>query len=159
MAMLHFKSPVYLQRGSGILFHKSPYYIQPGHGYLQKGDGIGAIFSSLLRFLIPAAKKTFQTVTRVGKSFLANPGVKDIVNTVKEEAVRTGINAAANLIAGQPVVEPAQEDIAEARSNIAQAVRKIQPGNGKKRTILDVKSKGNKKKRIVLPEPNIFSAL
>lgn len=156
--MLHFKSPVYMQRGNGILFHKSPYYIQPGYGYAQKGEGIGAIFSNLFRFLVPAAKRTFQAVTKVGKSFLANPAVKDIVKTVKEEAIRTGVNAAANLIAGQPVVEPVQEDITESRNRVAEAIRKIQPGSGKKRPILDSKSKGKKKKKLIrLPEPNIFS--
>ena len=159
MATLHFKSPVYMQRGSGILFHKSPYYIQPGHGYAQQGEGIGALFSTLFRFLVPAAKRTFQTAAKVGKSFFTNPAVKDIVDTVKQEAIRTGVNAAANLIAGQPVVEPAQEDVAQARSTIANAVRKIQPGSGKnKRPILDIKGTVKKRKKSInLPEPNIFS--
>ena len=168
MATLHFKSPAFTQRGyGGILFHRSKDYIQPGYGrnrniYMQHGEGwfsaIGTIFKSLMRWLVPAAKNTFTVATDIGRNFVKNPAVKDIIDTVKQEAVRTGVNAAANLIAGQPVAEPAQEDIAEARKNIAQAVRKIQPGSGKKRPILATKSKEKKRRKVInLPEPNIFT--
>lgn len=157
MATLHFKSPVYVQRGFGILFHKSPHYIQPG--YIQHGDGIGNIFKSLFRFLVPAAKKTFKAVGNVGKQLLSNPAVKDIAKTVKEEVLRTGVNAVANVIAGNSVAEPMQSDIAEAREKIATTIKKIQPGSGKKRssTTLSDATVKKKLKKLIESEPDIFS--
>ena len=164
MATLHFKSPFYMQRGSGLLFHKSPYYIQPGHG--QTGEGIGSIFKSMFRFLAPAAKKTFSTVANVGKKILGNSTVRDVLNTVKEEAIKTSVNAVANAIQGNSVSEPMQSDIAEARDRIANTVRKmqpgsgrkrIQPGSGRKRSILPGSSKGKRKRFAISEDPDIFS--
>jgi hypothetical protein len=155
MATLHFKSPVYMQRGHGLLFHKSPFYMQPGHG--QSGAGIGSIFKSMFRFLAPAAKKTFNTVAKVGKQLLSNSTVRDVLDTVKQEAIKTSVNAVANAIAGNPVAEPIQADIAEARERVANAVRHIQPGSGKKRSILQGSKGGKRRKNNVTPEPDIFT--
>jgi hypothetical protein len=140
-----------MQRGFGILFHKSPYYIQPGYG--QSGEGIGSIFRSLFRFLAPAAKKTFKAVGHIGKQIMSNSGVKDVLKTVKDEAIRTGVNAVANVIAGNPVIE--QSDIADSRDRIATTVRKIQPGEGKKRKSSTLAKSGKKKRK--LSEPDLFS--
>ena len=152
MATLHYRSPVYMQRGYGILFHKSPYYIQPGFG--QRGEGIGSIFRSLFSFLAPAAKKTIKAVGSIGKQILGNSGVKDALKTVKQEAIRTGVNAVANVIAGNPAVDSA--DIEDARDRIAATVRKIQPGQGRKKRTSTLTTQSGKKKR-KQSEPDIFS--
>lgn len=155
MATLHFRSPVYVQRGAGILFHKSPYYIQSGHG--QVGAGIGSFFKSIFRFLAPAAKKTLQTVSNVGKKVLNNAAVQDVLDVVKQEAIRTGVNAAANVIAGNEVVPPMQSDIAEAREKIATHVKKI--GGGRKHSLTHVNEpKKKKRKTIYESEPSIFDS-
>jgi len=144
-----------MQRGHGsILFHKAPYLLQPGYG-------IGSFFKSIARFLFPAAKKTVKAVAKVGKSILANPAVKDILDTVKEETIKTGVNAAANLIAGQNVAEPLQSDIEEAREKVAKSVRKVHGGSGvegRKRKKPPILQEGGRKKKLTSYE-NLFSAV
>lgn len=152
MATLHFRSPVYMQRGYGLLFHKSPYYIQPGYG--QDGAGIGSFFRSIFRFIAPAAKKTFKAVG----SILSNPAVKDVLDVAKQEGIKVGINALANAVQGNSVVEPIQSDIADSRERLATTIRS-KAGSGKKRSAGTLgKTKGAKKKKTSEPEPDLFSA-
>lgn len=143
-----------MQRGHGIIFHKSPYYVQPGYG-LQSGDGFGSFFRSIFKFLAPAAKKTIKTVGNIGKQILSNPGVKDVIGTVKDEAIRTGVNAVANAIAGDPLINDA--DIAETRDRVATSVRKIHTGSGKKRTTTLADSQKQRKRKKQISEPDLFS--
>jgi hypothetical protein len=140
-----------MQRGSGgILFHRSPHYIQPGHG-------IGSIFKSLARFILPAAKKTFKTVANVGKQIIANPIVRDLANTVKDEIIRTGVNAAANLIQGNEIAPEFQSNVDEARVKVANKVREKVLGSGrKKKSAILLEEFEPKRKRHKLPL-DIFS--
>lgn len=153
MAGLMFRSPVYMQRGNGsILFHRSPHYLQSGHGF-------GSFFGKILKWLAPAAKKTIKAVTSVGKQILANPTIQDIGAEIRDQAIKTGVHAAANLIQGEEVTPTLQTDIAEARKEIANKVRKV--GSGKKRPaiLLDVDRCGltkNTKKRRKTSPPDIF---
>jgi len=95
---------------------------------------------------MPAAKSAVKTVSKVGKKVLTNPAVKEVLNVVKDEAVKTLVDVAASTIAGETPDLPG--NIKRGRKEVSDAVRKILPlpsedmevepsmpqtGNGKKR--------------------------
>ena len=106
--------------GDSILQHRSKQFIQ-------RGNGIGNIFSSLARWLVPAAKKVIKTVGSVGKKIISNPTVQHVANTAKNEAIRVATDMAANAIAGESVSETVPESIQKARTKIANAMRRVRP--------------------------------
>lgn len=148
MAVLHHTYPIFAQHGSGILYHKSPLYIQPGYG-------LGTIFKRFIQFLVPFTRKALKT-----GSHLVNNSLPGVIDAVKDQALKVGINAVNNLIAGNSVKKPLQNDIANARKEIAKAVSKIQPGSGRKRrtTILVPKSNGKRSRQDIFTE-DLFSSL
>lgn len=137
MASLHRTTPGFARHDDGILQHRSKQFIQHGHG-------IGGLFRSIAKFIVPAAKSLFKNVKNVGQKVLANPVVRNVMKTVKDEAIKTAINAVSNVVAGEPVAPKASEDIRAARKEIAKVMRQnqIQPieeqeeqqsGRGRKR--------------------------
>ena len=82
---------------------------------IQRGRGIGALFSGLARALLPAARLGMRAV----KNVMASPVTKSIANTAKNSAV----NMAADLIEGSSFEEAAEKNLTNAKANIAQSLR------------------------------------
>lgn len=57
--------------------------------YLQRGRGLGGIFSTLARWLKPILPK----ILSLGKKTIQDPAVKDAVQKIKKEAVEAGSRA------------------------------------------------------------------
>ena len=57
--------------------------------YLQRGRGLGGIFSSIFRVLKPIFTKSLQ----MGRKALADPAMKKAVGTLKKSSIRAGTRA------------------------------------------------------------------
>lgn len=131
---------------------------------LQRGHGIGSIFKSIFKLLSPglqSVKSVFSTGAKIGKKVLSNPGVKDVMNTVRNSAIEIGVNTAADAIDGLGFKESLNKNVNSARSEVADSFRrgvknvnvnKVNNPPQKRRAIRAKKSvpKKKKKKKVVV---------
>jgi hypothetical protein len=104
---------------------------------LQRGRGFGALFSGLVRTLIPIAKVGLRAGKRVLQSdFAKNLGSKAL--DVGKDMVK---NIAADVLAGESFSNSASNEVDIAKKKISEAIR----GSGRK-------SRSRKRKRIQFPK-------
>lgn len=100
--------------------------MQYHHGpYVQRGRGIGSIFSGLFRSLKPLASMGI----KFGKKVLNSDLAKKVGSTALEFGKEALTNVAADVLEGKSFKESAGEQLAEAKSKLAQTLR----GSGKRR--------------------------
>jgi hypothetical protein len=92
---------------------------------IQRGRGIGSLFSGLIRGFAPIARMGLQA----GKKLLTSDFVKNIGRSALEGGKTILKDVAADLIEGNNVEENAQKNLQEARKRIAGTIR----GSGIKR--------------------------
>jgi len=92
---------------------------------LQRGRGLGSLFSGLFRGFAPIARMGLQA----GKKLLTSDFVKNIGRSALEGGKTILKDVAADLIEGNNVEENAQKNLQEARKKIAGTIR----GSGIKR--------------------------
>jgi hypothetical protein len=85
--------------------------------YLQRGAGIGSIFSGLFRSVMPVLSSLGRTL------FGSTDAAKGFGKTLADTAVKSGLNVAADAISGQNVGEALKKHLGSARQEVAQAVR------------------------------------
>ena len=107
------------------------YPIQPHHRgiYIQKERGIGGIFSSLFRTLIPIGKSVLKKVPSIIKS--ANKST--LGKQLKKSAKKIALDAAANLIETGDINQTINKTVEQSKNEIANTLKNIQ--NPKKRKI------------------------
>ena len=72
-----------------------PYYRPFGSTvYIQRGKGLGGLFSSIARFAAPLFRRGVSTISKIGRSSLA----KSIARDVKDTALQTGLQLASTAI-------------------------------------------------------------
>lgn len=112
-------------------------YFHSGLRY-QKGLGIGSLFSGLFRSLMPIAKMGLNA----GKKFLSSGLAKKIGSSALDIGKTAATNLAVDLLEGKKFSDSAAEQLDEAKSKIASALK----GSGRKRKIKRIgKQKQNKK--------------
>lgn len=111
------------------------YHVGPRY---QRGRGLGSIFGALFRGLAPIAKLGL----RAGKSFIANPAVRQFGQSALNMARESAKNIALDVLEGRNVKDSAQEELEKARSKIASTLR-----GGRKRKNHHKKPYGPIKKR------------
>lgn len=84
---------------------------------IQAGQGLGSIFRSVMRGLIPVAKATAQTVGRVAKSRTG----KAVGRALKEAALNTTLD----VIEGEKVGASAQQRLKKATKDLVQHAVKV----------------------------------
>ncbi len=67
--------------------------------YVQRGSGIGNIFTNIFRGLVPLASKLFH----VGKKVVASPTGQKILTAAKRTAMDAGIDIASDVLRGENV--------------------------------------------------------
>ena len=102
---------------------------------LQLGAGLGSIFSSLFRSLVPVAKGAAKTIGKIAK----NEGVRSAGRYLKKEAGRAAIDTALEALDGKTVGVAAKKRLKSATRNILQA--------GKASRTEQVAKKGVKRKK------------
>jgi hypothetical protein len=85
----------------------------------QRGRGIGAIFSGLLRGLKPLAQMGF----RAGKRFLTSDFAKNLGKTALDAGKQAATNIAVDLLEGKNISESAQDQLEDAKKKIATTLK------------------------------------
>jgi hypothetical protein len=92
---------------------------------MQRGRGIGSLFSGLFRSLRPLASMGL----KVGKRILNSDLAKKVGSTALEFGKEALTNVAADVLDGKSFKDSANEQLADAKARLAQTLR----GGGKRR--------------------------
>lgn len=102
------------------------------HGpYLQRGRGIGAIFATLFRALMPVAKAGVKTALKHGVKAAKSQVGRQALRVAKREIKKSGAKAVGRALAGENIIKGAGADLKLAQQRVGQA---IIAGPKKKRT-------------------------
>ena len=110
-----------------MIYHQGP--------RIQRGRGLGSIFSALARGFAPIARLGL----RAGKNFMASPLGKKLGQSAIEMAKQSAVNIGSDILAGNNVKKSAQKELQEAKKKIASTLR-----GGRKRKI---NTEGSQKKK------------
>ena len=105
---------------------------------LQRGRGIGSLFGTVFRSLLPLGKKILTSNT-------AKSIAKSVGNSLKDAAVDTALDA----LEGKNIKKAAQERLNQSKVKISQALRK-QTDNKKIRNRKSIKAKSLNKRNYSL---------
>ena len=84
--------------------------------YIQRGRGIGSVFMSLFRSLLPAAKT-------LGTSVLKSSVTKNVLKAAKEAGKDAALSLAADAIAGENVKKSFDRNLQSAREKIGMSLQ------------------------------------
>jgi len=89
---------------------------------LQRGNGLGSLFRSLFKAVIPLAKSGARTLMNTGIKAAKSSTGRKLVGAMKKEVKKSGIKALGNLITGEDVVKGMREDLGNARKRIGRTL-------------------------------------
>lgn len=121
------------------------YNIDRDNLHLTRGSGIGSIFSSIFRGLVPIAKNIFS----VGKQFAKSDTGQKIIKAAKRTAIDTGLDLAHDTLSGEKKLKQA----IKSRLNLKQLASKFDDNvkksfrGGRKLKKLKMRKKVMKKKK------------
>ena len=105
--------------------------------YHMRGSGIGGIFSTIFRTLVPIAKSLFG----IGKKVAKSPVGQQVLRAAKRNAVKAGLDLAQDTLAGDNVAKSIKKRAKQAGTRM---LEDIEAGRGAKRGRKN--PKGTKKK-------------
>ena len=147
------------------MFYTEPYHLQRGAGVfnvdrypLQRGRGLGGVFASLLRKVLPFGKTFFKAAASSGKKILQSELGRDILNDTISSAATAATSA---LIENNPkeaksVLLDSLKRSGNKSKNIINKIAKekldqvLTGGGGKKRKTNRIKHHHHQKKRKTL---------
>lgn len=107
--------------------HKVP---QIGGGLLrlpQRGEGLGSLFKTFFKWLIPAGKAAAKSVFKSGlettKDIAKSKIVRDAAKTLKDEAVNAGINVAQTALSGGNIKDEFKKQTRNIRSTVSDNIK------------------------------------
>ena len=119
--------------------------------YYMRGSGIGSIFSTIYRGLIPLAKNVLNTGMRFAKSKTG----KKILKTAKRTALDAGLNIANDALQGENIKESVQKRMRTAGDELVDGIQQATTQYKKKKKKKKViarhgggRPKSNKKKKL-----------
>ena len=98
---------------------------------IQVGAGLGSIFSSLFRSLVPVAKGAAKTIGKIAK----NEGVRSAGRYLKKEVGRAAVDTALEALDGKAVGAAAKKRLKSATRNILLAGKASRPARASKRPL------------------------
>ena len=107
---------------------------------IQRGSGLFSFFGKLLSKLAPVAK----SAVKAASTGIKQVAKSDLVKDLKDIAVTSLTNSAADLVTGETPVTSLKEGLESAKQEIAKTLRNT---NKKRKTVLEPK-KDNKKKKV-----------
>ena len=147
------------------MFYTEPYHLQRGAGVfnvdrypLQRGRGLGGVFASLLRKVLPFGKTFFKAAASSGKKILQSELGRDILNDTISSAATAATSA---LIENNPkeaksVLLDSLKRSGKKSKNVLKRMAKdkldqvLTGGGGKKRKTNRIKHHHHQKKRVTL---------
>ena len=116
---------------------------------LQRGGGIGSIFASLGRWLIPLITKGTRVAVKHGSTFAKSKAGKTILRSAQKELGRSSARLAKNVSEGKNPKRDMRKDLKRASSNILNSALNLEKArNGKKAKKIPRKSGGASTARI-----------
>ena len=112
-----FPRPTYIQRGAGVL----PIYRGP---LIQRGYGIGAILSGLLRLIKPVLRKGIKTLTKSGKEFIKSDVARKLGKKGGQMLKESGERVVKDVIKGVPVKESLKKELRTQKKKIKGQLKK-----------------------------------
>jgi hypothetical protein len=85
----------------------------------QRGRGLGSLLGSLFKAVVPAMK----TLGNLGRKALTSTVAKDLGKSAVNSAMKTGVDAAVDLLEGNDVKEGFKKNVKSARVDAAQILR------------------------------------
>ena len=109
--------------------------------YLQTGRGIGGIFASIFKSLVPMVKS-------LGRSVVSSPITKNALKAAKEAGTSAALNLASDAIAGNDMRDSLNRNLKDARQSIGMSLQ--QPEKSKSKSAKSTKrgSKGRKRTKV-----------
>ena len=87
--------------------------------YLQRGRGLGGIFSTLIKFLKPVLSKGTSTAVKLGKYASKDPDINHAVSSIKSAAIKSGTKKIVNRLNQQnKAVKRAKKRIAQKHPHV-----------------------------------------
>lgn len=83
--------------------------------FLQRGRGIGSIFASLFKAVVPAFKS-------IGRAIIKSPITKSALSTAKNKAIDAGIQIAADALSGENIGQSISKNLKTVSSAIGDDV-------------------------------------
>jgi len=108
--------------------------------YHMRGSGVGAIFSSIFRNLIPIASSVFG----LGKQVLETKAGQKVLQAVKRPALQAGLDIASDALEGENVLKSIKKRGKQAGAKV---VENVLSGKGKRGKGKGARGKGAAKKR------------
>lgn len=88
---------------------------------IQRGSGIGGIFSKFLNFIKPGIK----SIGKVAKKIVTSEPIKSVAKEALKTTAEAGTNLLGNIILGENPSEAANEELHRVRQNVGTAVKNI----------------------------------
>ena len=107
-----------------------------GGQVLQKGRGIGGLLRLMKSVFAPVVKSVSRGVVSAAKS----EGGKKLLNVLKEQAVNSSMNIAADTLRGADLKDSFRKEAKSLKKNVATTIEDI--NNSRKRTHLSQSGKG-----------------
>ena len=108
--------------------------------YHMRGSGIGSVFSSIFRTLVPIAKSIFGFTTRAA----ASPIGQQVMRAAKRSAVKAGIDLAQDTLAGENVGKSIKK---RAKQAGRQVLEDLEAGRGRSKAAVKKKPCSSKPKK------------
>jgi hypothetical protein len=112
-----------------MLYHKGK--------FIQRGHGLGNIFGSLFRAIMPVAKNVFSRI-------VSSPITKSLAQTASESATRAGMQLANDVLSGENVGQSLKKGLGTVGSDVIETAKRKMTG-GKRRLTLPKSKKCCKK--------------
>jgi hypothetical protein len=87
----------------------------------QRGSGLGSIFASLFRGLVPLIKTGSKIAVKSGAQFVKSPVGKRIIKSAKKELVKSGTSLASDIAKGENVGKSLKKNLKQASGRVAKA--------------------------------------
>lgn len=100
------------------LVHTGPRY--------QRGAGLGSIFGSIFRTLIPVIGRVGKAAAKTGIKLAKSQAGRAVIKKAKRELKQTGINLASNIATGQDVGQGLKKDLKRASQRVANTIVRTQ---------------------------------
>ena len=94
--------------------------------FIQRGRGLGSIFGSIFRTLMPAARN-------IATKIINSPITRSIGQSAAESLTKAGMQTAADVLAGENVGTSIKRGLTTVGTDVLETARKRMTGGGKRR--------------------------
>ena len=102
-------------------------FVKPSRGIVltpQSGGGLGDLFKSFIRWLVPVGKNLFTGGARLVKDAAKSELGKDVAETIKKNIVTAGVDLAQTALKGGDMKKKAKDKVKDLADNLSETIAK-----------------------------------